>query len=185
MNITKENIIKKFSSFEAKVSRAEIPEWDSLPDIELYMDQVIVLLNQYLKGTVGTQITQSMINNYVKQKAVPAPVKKRYSKIHLCYLIVFCTLKQSLSIATIQKIMPVDLKAEEVKAIYSSFLENRQKSVEYTLNQVKKLSETLEKINDANYCTDIIMQFSAVTGTFKALTENILSDDDENKDENK
>ena len=179
MNITKENIIKKFGNFETEITRSEIPKWDSLPDIELYMDQVIVLLNQYLKGTVTAPITQSMINNYVKQKAVPPPEKKRYSKGHLCYLIIFCVLKQSLSIANIQKIIPVGLSEDDVRKIYSSFLENRQKSVEYTLEQVKKISKSLSETDGENYCTDIVMQISSISSTFKSLTESILSDDAE------
>lgn len=183
MNISKEIISKKLKNFEDEITQTQIPKWDSLPDIELYMDQVIVLLNQYLKGVVSAQITQSMINNYVKQKAVPAPVKKRYSKIHLCYLIIFCTLKQSLSIATIQKIIPVDLKEDEVKKIYSSFLENRQKSAEYTIKHVNEISKTLASEQDSVYSANMVMRLSAVCGTFKSITESILNDSSESASE--
>ena len=82
-----------------------------------------------------------MINNYVKLKVVPAPVKKRYGKIHLAYLIIFCTLKQTLSLSTIQKIMPVDLSEEQVIEVYASFIENRQKAIEYAFTKTKEFSK--------------------------------------------
>lgn len=176
MEVTKAQLNEKFKAFKNNADASKIPQWDALPDIELYMDQVIVLLNQYIGAYISTPVTQSMINNYVKLKAIPAPVKKRYSKVHLAYLLVFCTLKQTLSIATIQKIMPVDLSAEEVENIYTSFLNNRQKSMEYTFSQVKKLSDGLDDSDDTQYCADIIMQISNITSVFKSLTENLLND---------
>ena len=47
-----------------------LPRWEELPDIELYMDQVITLIERYLSPLVGQYdnkvITPAMINNYVK-----------------------------------------------------------------------------------------------------------------------
>ena len=97
MYITKENMQSAFEKLEKTKEQSTIPSWEQLPAIELYMDQVIILLNKYVNTNIP--ITQSMVNNYVKLKAVPAPVKKRYGKIHLAYLIIFCTLKQTLSIS--------------------------------------------------------------------------------------
>ena len=62
---------------EVKFEKGVIPLWDGLPVIDLYMDQVIILLNRYL-GVIKNNdsgedtITKNMINNYVKMKAVPA-----------------------------------------------------------------------------------------------------------------
>ena len=39
-------------------------------------------------------------------KVMPPPVKKRYSRVHLAYLVMICTLKQSLSISCIQRMLP-------------------------------------------------------------------------------
>ena len=127
MNMQKEELLENFNLYNF----VSLPDWEALPGIELYMDQVIYLLNQYLKDTLSVPVTQSMINNYVKQKAIPAPVKKRYSKLHLAYLIIFCTLKQTLSIATIKKLFPADIEFEEMKEIYSKFLNNKNSSAKY------------------------------------------------------
>ena len=176
MYINKENLSKAFENLEKIKSINSIPSWEKLPAIELYMDQVIILLNQYVNTSIP--ITQSMINNYVKLKAIPAPVKKRYSKIHLAYLIIFCTLKQTLSISTIQKIMPVDLSEEQVIKVYEAFIENRQKALEYALIKVKEISANEE--ND-----DIVMQVSNIANVFKILTEDITRDDEIKNEKNK
>ena len=58
-------------------SKKSLPKWEELPDIDLYMDQVIALMNRYLDNrTKDKMITPSMVNNYVKMKVMPAPVKK-------------------------------------------------------------------------------------------------------------
>ena len=62
------------------INTAALPLWQEIPDIPLYMDQVLSLIGQYLSGLPGAsakELTSSMVNNYVKMGAVPAPVKKR------------------------------------------------------------------------------------------------------------
>lgn len=176
MYINKDNISKAFENLEKTKISNTIPSWNQLPAIELYMDQVIILLNQYINAS--TPITQSMINNYVKLKAIPAPVKKRYSKMHLAYLIIFCTLKQTLSISTIQKIMPVDLTEEQVIKVYESFINNRQKALEYASDKLKEISVNEETDN-------IVMQISSMANVFKILTEDITWEEETKEGEKK
>ena len=76
------------------------PRYAQLPDIELYIDQVISLLNKFLAPlyTDTAPITASMINNYVKLRLLPAPEKKRYTRTHLAHLIVITVTKQVIPI---------------------------------------------------------------------------------------
>jgi hypothetical protein len=57
-----------------------LPRWEELPTLELYMDQVITLIDQYLSPVIQTEkhplLTSSMVNNYVKKGMIPAPEKK-------------------------------------------------------------------------------------------------------------
>ena len=89
-----------------------LPEWESIPKFGLYMDQVIVLLEEYLHFIPAPTnekegfITASTINNYVRLKIMPAPEKRKYSRVHIVYLIMILTLKLSLSISDVQKLLP-------------------------------------------------------------------------------
>lgn len=137
----------KLQSWESKLLDHKLPLWSELPVFELYMDQVIVLVNNYLSILEAGEervLTPSMINNYVKQKIVPAPVKKRYSRLHVAYLIMICMLKQSLSISMIQKIIPVTENEDEFALIYDAFVDI----------QLKKFYEVTEEIKNVYQAED-------------------------------
>ena len=96
--------VQRLTVWLEELEKFDLPDWESLPQLDLYMDQVILLLNRYLSPIVGEEkyVTASIINNYVRMKVMPPPVKKRYARMHLAYLIIICTLKQSLSISSIR-----------------------------------------------------------------------------------
>jgi hypothetical protein len=78
---------------------------DDIPNIDLYMDQVLSFLDDTLNYTRrSTQdgeekiFTKTMINNYAKNDLLPSPVKKKYSKEHMMTLIFIYYLKSFLSI---------------------------------------------------------------------------------------
>lgn len=114
-----------------------LPRFNDLPDIPLYRDQVIGVVEQALSsldaGSDGPWLTASMVNNYVKSRMLPAPVKKQYSRDHLARLIVICIFKQVIPMAAIQRLLrmqeisyPVDIAydyvASEVEqAVHTAF----------------------------------------------------------------
>lgn len=54
-----------------KIIKHHLPRWNELPEIDLYLDQVVNYLEKYL-GILSSNdddkiITKTMINNYVKQ----------------------------------------------------------------------------------------------------------------------
>lgn len=118
-----------------RLEESDFPDWDSLPQLDLYMDQVILLLTRYLSPLVrwGEEktITASIINNYVRMKVVPPPVKKRYSRVHLAYLMIICTLKQSLSISSIQRMLPEVHSEEAAHALYEDFVRQYRSAVRF------------------------------------------------------
>ena len=75
------------------MSSVHIYRIDELPRIELYLDQVITLVCDELAFMClpdEQTLTGSMVNNYVKQRLVCAPKRKRYTPargepaVHLC-----------------------------------------------------------------------------------------------------
>ena len=80
-----EVIAQRLAQWMDSLSQFDLPDWDSLPQLDLYMDQVILLLRRYLtpldSGGDERSITASIINNYVRMKVIPPPLKKKYSQI--------------------------------------------------------------------------------------------------------
>ena len=111
-----------------------LPDWEGLPQLELYMDQIIILLTEYLapvsRGQEERAVTASIINNYVRMKVVPPPVKKKYSRVHIAFLVVICTLKRSLSISSIRRLLPEDRSEESVRAFYNGFVRQYRLTVD-------------------------------------------------------
>ena len=80
----------------------KLMRWQEMPDFEIYSDQLLTIVNQQL-SFFPIEITNSMINNYVKQKVMPLPVRKKYQKVHIARLIVLSLLKTAYSIEEISK----------------------------------------------------------------------------------
>ena len=56
-------------------------DWDSLPDLSLYMDQVVGYMARQLIGCdPEDKLTSAMVNNYIKDGHLPRAEGKRYSK---------------------------------------------------------------------------------------------------------
>ncbi len=186
MYIKKESVATSFNELEQILTSYSLPLWDELPEIELYMDQVISMLTKYLKiyhkpDEEDKIITPSMINNYVKLKFMPAPVKKKYSKVHLAYLLIIGTLKHTLDMATIQKIIPPDIDEDEVRLIFNSFVKNQKKAYAYVTDKVKNVAvPILENEGDSQErLNDLLIQVSTSANIFKIFTEKITSQSEE------
>ena len=79
---------------------------EDIPDIPLYMDQITTFMDAKLSACKRYPedkiLTKTMINNYTKNKLIPPPDKKKYSKDHLLLLIYVYYLKDFLQISDIQ-----------------------------------------------------------------------------------
>ena len=73
--------------------------WEALPDISLYMDQLIGYMPRQLIHAGGAEgLTSAMVNNYIKDGHLPRAEGKRYAKAHLAYLTQLCALKTVLPV---------------------------------------------------------------------------------------
>ena len=80
--------------------------WEDLPDIALYMDQLISYMSrQLIRFGDGPALTPAMVNNYIKDGLVPRAEGKRYGPIHLGYLTAVVALKQVLTVRDIGALM--------------------------------------------------------------------------------
>ena len=135
-------IAGKLRRWEKYLERYRLPAWEEIPDFGLYMEQVVQLLKQYLSYLPpelkqSQTITAAAINNYVRTKMLPEPRKKKYYRIHIAYLLMICTLKQSLSLSMLQTLLPGDLPEDEVKRAYTAYALRHRLCAQYFVDQVK------------------------------------------------
>ena len=102
-----------------------LPRFSELPRIEIYLDQLITVLHQTLSPLFDDEtsqcITASMINNYAKQSVIQRPIKKRYTREHIAYLIFIALSKQVLSIDGIRKLIQIQLETYPLDIAYDYF----------------------------------------------------------------
>lgn len=121
--------VKAVMILDGKIEKIVFPRWAQLPEIDLYMDQLISFFEKKLaflfdKGEKG--VTSTMINNYVKHKLIMPPVKKKYSREHLAYLFVIITLKKAFSMSEIKMIIEKMTANGVANAVYDDFCDSAE-----------------------------------------------------------
>ena len=100
------------------------PRWVQLPQIALYMDQVLLVLNQALEPLTSAEapaVTSTMINNYVKMKLAAPAEKKKYDRDHMARFLMICLLKKVLSMTEIAAVLEELLQERPLEAAYDLF----------------------------------------------------------------
>ena len=181
MHYDRERVVQRMRKWEAYLNEHALPKWEELPALDLYMDQVVALINGYLgflPKEVGMDavVTAAAINNYVRKKIVPPPVKKRYSRIHLAYLLMICSLKQSVSISYVQQMFPVTLSEETVRTVYDQFVEQHRRTTLYFVEQVNRITPAIlaEDKTDDQRLSNVVTAFAVVAGLSRMSTEKLL-----------
>ena len=145
---------------QENIVKIHIPRWNELPEIDLYLDQVVNYIEKYIgQYNVNKEdkiITKTMINNYVKQGIMPAPEKKKYSRSHIAYLIVICVLKQVYSISDIGKLISLTIQYFELSKAYNRFCANLEVSVMNVFSR-KEFPNT-EKMTEEQYLLKNVVQ---------------------------
>ena len=128
------------------VAQHRLPRWNELPDLDIYMDQVLSLMTRYFNGYPGTDdkgLTSSMVNNYVKLGIMPAPRSKKYNREHLAHLIVICILKTVMPIGQIGQIISAKSESgEPCEDMYNRFCDSYEGAVSSVTQSASVLAGT-------------------------------------------
>jgi hypothetical protein len=166
---------------------------DEIPNIDLYMDQVIQLFeNKFADSKRNDEekiLTKTMINNYAKGKLIFPIKNKKYSKEHLILMSLIYQLKGALSINDIQttldginkRIIKEDI---EIDSFYTSYLNLSKKNVtdfnEDINERVKDVNEEVAKMEDRNapYLEQVLMISSLVhmSNLYRRVAEKLVDE---------
>ena len=172
MKIESDHILE---SIFASLDKLEYIKSAEIPNIDLYMDQVLTFMNGKLEWSKRYEddkiMTKTMINNYAKNHLLPPPDKKKYSKEHLLVLIFIYYFKNILSIGDIQSILnplteryfdngkDLDLEKvyEEVFTLEKGQIEQMKESL---AKDYERAGETF--VNEAKEDKDFLQLFSFI-----------------------
>lgn len=170
-----EQAIDQIQKWAEETGKFEAIAWDKMPEIYLYMDQVITYMDKQLKLFERNEntrlLTSSMINNYVKDNVLERPEQKKYSKEHLAMLTMICMLKQVLSIQDISQLLKSLIEHTSKTELYDQFRISQAKVLEDICSRV---NQTAEQGKDA--LTKLALELSIEANARRTAAERILSE---------
>lgn len=133
-------------------------ELDEIPEIDLYMDQVIQLFdgkfNDSKRNEDDKALTKTMINNYAKAKLLMSVKNKKYSKEHLILMSLIYNLKGCLSIndikSSLNTIVETLDKGEDyhIRELYKSYLDTYKNDYNFVENSLNDKIKELEELSE-------------------------------------
>lgn len=158
----------------------QIIEPQSIPNLDLYMDQVITLFEEKLAHTKRSEedklLTKTMINNYAKDKLFMPAKKKKYTREHIILMILLYELKQILTISDIKVLFGTIVKedhvdAKKIEEIYEIYLNLKKKGINDFKEQVEKVRVGLKaQLDESNLTLGEVRQ---VSDEDKVLVEKV------------
>ena len=141
-------------------------KWEGLPDIDLYMDQVVTYLRRQLAlfqdDSEASLVTRSIINNYVKDGIVPRPVNKRYAREQLSALMMACVLKRVLPMQQVKQLLrPGDQES------YAAFSQGLKKAL-------NREAEALERM-EGESLQDLALDYALRAAANCLMADRLLS----------
>ena len=149
----------------ASLGRMQHIKLEDIPNIDLYMDQVTTFMERKLKNTTRYPdedkiLTKTMINNYAKNRLLPAPQKKKYNSEHMLLLIFIYYFKGILSISDIQSLL---------KSITEKYF-SRDNGI--TLKDIYQEVFSLESAQMEVLREDVLQKFSCAKELFRDAPED-------------
>lgn len=144
------------------------PPYENLPDIELYMDQVLDFLSRSrISLRDDDKLSSAMVNNYIKAELLPRAKGKKYSREHLVYLSVIIRLKQVLSVKDTGNLIRIDKKNKSDDEFFDGFRE-------LVINGAKDISDKI--LNSEGSLKDVAMRLAVESYLSKIACEYIIDE---------
>ena len=156
-------------------AEALVPE--DIPEIDLYMDQILTLFDSRMAAAKRTPedklLTKTMINNYSKAKVIQPVKGKKYSKEQIMQMLIVFDLKNNLAIGEIKELMePLYENDRSMVAVYEDFLESKA-SLNGSLGNL--LSSLLDEgIDDDREMLLKVMELSYLSNSINKVIQHLI-----------
>ncbi len=123
------------------------PRWEEIPNIDLYLDQVLLYVNQVCAPVSPDKdkgLTASMVNNYVKHGYLTKPDKKKYQRQQIARLIAITTLKSVFSIQEIAQTLNTLQSQASSEQLYNAFVDYMNQGMDPANPIIKSSCQTVK-----------------------------------------
>ena len=118
-----------------------MPRYRELPDMGLYLEQVVKYINGVLGGLGCQEITSSMVSNYVKKGYIANPVKKQYYAEQIAYLFFLSVAKNVLPMDNIETLFEMQRRTYDTSVAYDYFCRELENMLQYIFGLKDRLED--------------------------------------------
>lgn len=163
---------------------------DDIPELDLYMDQVIQLFENKLGDNKRFKddkiLTKTMINNYAKGKLLMDIKNKKYTKEHIILMSFIYNMKGILALndikmlleSIVQKYNNKEIESEEIRNLYKLYLnghENNIKDIKESLEaNLNNLSSSFNELNEEEKKLILVTVLVDKANMYKRVAEKLL-----------
>lgn len=152
-----------------EIEHFNLPKYNEIPNVGLYLEQTAKYISEYLEP-IQSELTGSMISNYVKKGLVSNPIKKQYNREQIAYLIFISVAKMVLSIEDIKATIEIQKKSYSSETAYNYF-ESELKNI---INYVFKFTDELKEIGTESTEQKTLLRNIIITVAHKVYLEKIF-----------
>lgn len=161
---------------------------ERIPEIDLYMDQIISFFEDHLSGNKRHEsdklLTKTMINNYSKEGLIKPVKGKKYSREHMMQMLMIYSMKNTLTVKEMKNVMhgvyeQPDFGAQALETCYSRFLHIKQlerETVPQMINDIFLKGDSQAQIRTKGDLLVLLLSLSAASAYMKRIAECIVDE---------
>lgn len=125
-----------------------LPRYGELPNMGLYLEQVVKYINTCLAPLGCLELTPSMVSNYVKKGVLAKPVKKQYYAEHIAYLFFTVLAKNMVSLEDVSLLISIQQESYTLPIAYDYLCAELENMLFFVFGLKEKLDELGETETD-------------------------------------
>lgn len=149
---------------------------EQIPALDLYMDQVLTLVNDGLSDNKRNDdeklFTKTMINNYSKEKLISQIKGKKYTHQHIMQMLCVYQLKQMLILSDVKQL--TGREDVDFEACWKNYLEMKDKIKKSIPEQIAQ--NMLVDLSNPEKRLSLCLALSAVSTYMRRLAESIIDE---------
>ncbi len=155
----------------AQMADFRLPRYAEIPDVGLYLEQTTKYVAACLSPIAETEITSSMISNYVKRGLIDKPVKKQYSREQIAYLIYIATAKTVLTMDNIQLMMSIQKRTYPPETAYNYFCSEFENILAFVFGS----KDSIDSVGEDNTEEKMMLQKTIIAVAHKIYLDKLLA----------
>ena len=147
-----------------------LPRYNDIPNVGLYLEQVVKYISEYLEPLESFSLTSSMVSNYVKKGLVENPVKKQYNREQIARLFFIAVAKNVLTMEDIRLLFEMQHETYEAKRAYDYFCNEFENVLQFVFG----LKGNLDTVGSDSNDTKTMLRNTIIAVAYKVYLDKYL-----------